>query len=175
MDHAGLFGHQGPDRSRYDGAIATVTRAVDGDTIDVNIPDYRRAVTRLRLRGIDCPEIAHAAGEQDAHFGQQAARFVRENVVGRRVRIVLDPNHEPRGKYGRLLAYVYFVDTGEMLNETLIDRGLAYADRRFEHVLNHRFLRLEKKAAKAKVGLWAKVKPEQMPKWRQRMNAAQTR
>lgn len=171
LDHAGLFGARGDDRLRYSDAKATVIRAADGDTIYIDISDRRSSKTRVRLWGVDCPEIAHGAAEADAYYGPEAAAFVRKHVVGHRVRVVLDPNRGVRDKFGRLLAYVYLEDTGEMLNETLLNRGLAYADRRFDHVMKHRFGRLEKKAAKAKVGLWADVLPEQMPHWRQRLNA----
>ena len=175
LDHVGLFGFRGSDRVRYDDAIATVVYVADGDTFDINMPDGRRATTRIRLWGVDCPEISHDAGEPDAHFGRESADFVQEHLTGRRVRIALDPNHTPRGKYGRLLAYVYFEDTGEMLNELLIEEGLAYADRRFKHALKHRFVKIEKRAMKQRVGLWETVKPEQMPAWRQRMDAAGAR
>jgi micrococcal nuclease len=172
LDHAGVFGYRGDDRQDYHGATATVTYAADGDTIDVDIPDGRRRVTRIRLWGVDCPETAHEKGRQDAYFGRQATDFVRQEVVGRRVRLELEPNHRSRDKYGRLLAYVYLAETGQMLNEVLITRGLAYADRRFPHVFKHRFAGLEKKAVKHKAGLWAGVTPQQMPAWRQRMDAA---
>ncbi len=172
LDHAGAFGRMGDDRSRYDGAEANVNYAADGDTIDVDLPDGPRKVTRIRLWGVDCPEIAHGPAEHDAYFGRQAAEFVRGRIVGRRVRLAFDPNRSPRDKYGRLLAYVYMADSGEMLNEGLIARGLGYADRRFAHVMKHRFVEREKLAIRDKVGLWAAVTGEQMPAWRQRMDAA---
>lgn len=192
LDHAGAFGYRPGDRTRYDGAIATVTYAADGDTLDVDIPDGRRDVTRIRLWGVDAPEIAHAPDESDAHFGPEATAFVREEVVGRRVVIRFDPNRRPRDKYGRLLAYLYLVDfpttntpasddsTAEnepaaepvMLNELLVQRGLAYADRRFDHVFKVRFVQIEKAASRRRAGLWAEVTPEKMPDWRRRMDAA---
>ncbi len=172
MDHAGVFGHRGGDRRTYHDVLATVTYAADGDTIDVDIPDGNRDVTRIRLWGVDCPEIAHGEGEPGAHFGREATDFVRGEIVGRRVRLVLDPNRRSRDKYGRLLAYVYLADTGELLNEMLVQRGLAYADRRFPHVFKRRFVSIEKKVIKQRIGLWAEVTPEQMPGWRQRMDAA---
>lgn len=191
-DHAGVFGAQGPDRTRYDGVIATVVHAADGDTLDVDIPDGRRNRTRIRLWGVDCPEIGHGKGEADAYYGPEAAAFVRAHVVGRRVKLVLDPIHPPRDKHGRLLAYVYLVDEaggpiksgdapqgaglvppeGQSLNQWLIERGLAYADLRFEHVHEIRFERAERTARKAKAGLWAGVREAQMPEWRRRMDAA---
>ena len=172
LDHAGVFGHHGNDRVDYHDAAATVTYAADGDTIDIDIPDGHRAVTRIRLWGVDCPEIAHKDGEEDAYFGREATQFVRDAIVGRRIRLALDPSRRPRDRFGRLLAYVYLVDAGEMLNELLIRRGLAYADRRFAHVFKHRFVAIEKRAIKQQIGLWAGVQPEQMPAWRQRMDAA---
>ncbi len=172
LDHAGVFGYRGSRRADFNGAVATVTYAADGDTIDVDIPDGSRAVTRIRLWGVDCPEIAHRDGEEDAYFGCEAVEFVRQNVVGRRVRLELDPIRSPRDRYDRLLAYVYLEDTGEMLNETLVTQGLGYADRRFRHVFKDRFVKVEKKAMRQQVGLWAGVKPEQMPAWRQRMDSA---
>ena len=172
LDHAGVFGFLGDDRTRYADAVATVTYAADGDTLDIDIPDGDRPVTRVRLWGVDCPEIAHGPDETDAHFGLAAAAFVREHVVGRRVRLLLDPNRRPRDRFGRLLAYLHFADTGESINELLIDHGLAYADRRFAHVMKHRFVELEKLVMKSGTGLWAEVMPEQMPGWRQRMDAA---
>lgn len=175
LDHAGVFGYRGSRRAGFHGAIATVTYAADGDTIDVGLPDGRRAVTRIRLWGVDCPEIAHGEREEDAYFGREAMAFVQEHVVGRRVRLELDPIRSLRDRYGRLLAYVYFDDTGEMLNEILVARGLAYADRRFRHVFKDRLVKVEKKAMRERVGLWAGVKPEQMPAWRQRMDTAAAR
>lgn len=172
LDHCGLFGLRQTDRTKYDNAVATVTHVADGDTLDIDLPDGTHSTTRIRLWGVDCPEIAHRTGERDAWFGRDAADFAQEHLEGRRVRIALDPNRNTRGKYGRLLAYVYFEDTGEMLNEVLLQEGLAYADRRFDHIFMLRFRNLERRAAKAERGLWAQVRTEQMPAWRQRMIAA---
>ncbi|MCB9851840.1 MAG: thermonuclease family protein [Phycisphaerales bacterium] len=169
IDHAGLFGRQESDQSRYGNAVATVVHVADGDTFDIDIPDSDADVTRIRLWGVDCPEIAHRIGDADDWFGRDAADFVQEHLEGRRIRIALDPNRPTRGKYGRLLAYAYFEDTNEMLNEVLLQEGLAYADRRFDHIFALRFRDLEKRAAKAKRGLWESVEVSQMPSWRQRM------
>lgn len=173
LDHAGAFGYRAGDRSRYHGTEAQVIRVVDGDTLDVDIQDGNRPTTRVRLRGVDCPEIAHGPGEEDAHFGREAFDFVRNSAAGRRVQLYLDPHRANRDRYGRLLAYVHFLDAasaspGEMLNEMLIARGLAYADRRSDHVFSLQFAQRETIARRRGVGLWAGITPEQMPKWRRR-------
>ncbi|HPF37286.1 MAG TPA: thermonuclease family protein [Phycisphaerae bacterium] len=171
-DHSGLLGRHTGDLARYDGIVATVVHVADGDTFDIDIPDHNASVTRIRLWGVDCPEIAHGSGPTDAWFGREAADFAQEHLEGRRVRIALDPNRRTRGKYGRLLAFVYFEDTGEMFNEALLREGLAYADRRFDHIFELRFRDLEKRAATARRGLWDSVTTERMPAWRQRMQSA---
>jgi micrococcal nuclease len=171
LDHAGVFGGRAGERATLDGVEATVVWAADGDTIDVDIRDGTRPSTRVRLRGIDCPEVAHRPGEKDDHFGREAADFVRRRIVGQRVRLELDPHRPHRDRYGRLLAYVFLLRSGEMLNEELIRLGLAYADRRFPHVFHQRFVQVEKRVMKLKVGLWEGAKPGMMPAWRQRMDA----
>jgi len=169
-DHLGwLTGPAADDRARYHGVECAVTYVADGDTFDIDLPDGRKASTRIRLWGVDCPETAHGDGATSAYFGEIAKDFVTEHLLGRRVRLALDPNHAPRDKYGRLLSFVYLSDTGEMLNEVLVQEGLAYADRRFGHAFKLRFQTLEKRAARDEVGLWAEVQEKQMPAWRQRM------
>jgi endonuclease YncB( thermonuclease family) len=171
MDHAGVFGYQQNDRGKFHGRTAKVLSAADGDTIDIDVPDRSGATTRIRLRGVECPEIAGEAGEQDSTFGREAEGFVQETVVGQRVRLELDPNRAARDQSGRLLAYVYLVEDSRMVNEVLLERGLAYADGRFGHIHLDRFARLEKAARKRRAGLWAAVTREQMPAWRRHMDS----
>jgi endonuclease YncB( thermonuclease family) len=160
MDHAGVFGYHQDDHGKFHGRIATVLSAADGDTIEIDVPDHGEATTRVRLRGVACPEIAREAGE-----------FVREMVVGRRVRLELDPNRAARDQSGGLLAYVYVVEDGRMVNEVLLECGLACADGRFQHIYQDRFTRLEKAAKKQRAGLWAAVTSEQMSAWGRRMDS----
>lgn len=172
LDHARGPGRRAARQQDYHGRVARVIHAADGDTLDLDLPDGGRPMTRVRLWGVDCPEIAHAPGETDAHFGREAADVVRREIVGRRVRVELDRNRNNRDRHGRLLAYLYvipdgFDGEGESLNRMLIDRGLAYADRRFDHAREREFVAAEQRAEKAKVGLWAAVRREQMPAWRQ--------
>jgi endonuclease YncB( thermonuclease family) len=154
------------DHVRYHNQSFRCVRVVDGDTLDIEIPDRHRETTRIRLWGVDTPEVAK--GSRPAmFFGSEAEARTRELVEGRMVRVVLAPD-KTRGLYGRLLAYVYLPEGGEMLNELLLSEGLAYADRRFPHVWKNRFVNLESRARRDEVGLWADVKLEQMPDWRQR-------
>ncbi len=123
-------------------------------------------MTRIRLWGVDTPEISHGRGAS-AHFGPEATEFAKRTLAGRRVHIVLSPKRT-RGKYGRLLAYVFLERGGPMFNEMLLEQGYAYADLRFDHHYYKRFKGIEKRTRRAGTGLWADVTLDQMPAWKQR-------
>ena len=156
------------DRRLYHDQTFTVVKIVDGDTLDLNVADPKadREHTRVRLWGVDTPETKHPRyGEM--YWGPQAAKFTREMTLHQRVRVILEPFEKSRGKYGRLLAYIYLPD-GKMLNEELIKLGHGYADPRFRHMLRSEFLRQQKQAQKEQHGLWKDVRPDQWPEWYRR-------
>ncbi len=156
----------GTDRPRYHDKTFRVVKVVDGDTFDLDIPDNDKPTTRIRLWGVDTPEVdGSPAGEM--YFGPEASKYAKETLSGKNVHIVLAPK-KTRGKYGRLLAYAMLDRGGEMFNELLLKKGFAYADRRFPHVYREQFEAIEKRARRDRVGLWANVSVEQMPKWRQK-------
>lgn len=154
----------GSDHDRYHEKNARCLKVVDGDTLHIDIPDGKHAYTKVRLWGVDTPEIAHS-GQPAMHFGTEAREFARSRVEGRNVRIVLAP-HDTRDRYERLLAYIYHGQPEEMLNEQLIAEGCGYADPRYPHPWKERFGTLEDRARRGRLGLWKDVKPEQMPAWR---------
>jgi micrococcal nuclease len=160
---------QGDDQSRYHDRTFRVARVIDGDTLDIEVPDGDKPVTRIRLWGVDTPEAARA-GKEKMHFASEATEFARQTLEGRSVHVVLSPE-STRGKYGRLLAYVYLERGGRMFNEMLIEEGYAYADLRFKHNYFKQFKDIEKRARGQERGLWADVTLDQMPEWKQRFEA----
>jgi len=151
------------DFVKYHAKNFTVANVVDGDTIDIDVPDGRYGHTRIRLLGIDAPETR----SQDygaMYFGAEAGRFAEELSLGQRVTVYLDEGNPTRGKYGRLLAYVELPD-GSFLNEVLVSEGFAYADLRFPHSFYHKYRQLEASARSLKRGLWQEVSREQLPEW----------
>jgi len=166
------LGHsaQPDDYTRYHNHVFEVVRVVDGDTVDLDVPDGRFPHTRVRLWGVDTPEVA---GSRDGamHYGDEASAFAQRRLLGRNVRVVLSPERT-RDKYKRLLAYLYIDPAGLMFNEMLLQNGYAYADGRFAHSYKRQFESLEIQARRARAGLWEGVTPGQMPVWRQRMEAA---
>jgi endonuclease YncB( thermonuclease family) len=155
------------DLRKYHTKTFMVVNVVDGDTIDIDIPDGNNIHTRVRLWGIDAPETKY--GNYGVMFsGSEATRFAKNLAHGKEVQIYLDEGNRTRGKYGRLLAYIKLPD-GKFLNEALLSEGFAYADVRFQHSLFHKYQQLEASARSSKKGLWEKVTREQLPQWLQRM------
>ena len=151
----------GGDFQRYHGKTFRVHRVIDGDTIDLAITDGNETNTRVRLWGVDTPETK-ARGKPVAYFGPEATAFTENMVAGEMVTIELEPENT-RGKFGRLLGFVY-IDDGKLLNEELLREGLAYFESRWRHRFYFRFQEIEARARKNKVGLWKEVKPEDMPR-----------
>jgi micrococcal nuclease len=134
---------------------ATVQSVVDGDTIAVSIGGRRE---RVRLLGIDTPEL-HGATASARCFGPQAAARARSLLPhGTRVRLVADPSQDRRDRYGRLLAYVYAEGADTSVNERLVAEGDARVyvfDPRRPFRQAAAFRRAEAGARAADRGLWA--------------------
>lgn len=143
------------DLVRYDGVTAVVTRVVDGDTLDVNLPDGDNPVTRLRLWGIDTPEMSWSKNKPAERGAEQATALAKRLVEGQQVKLILEP-HRLRGTYGRVLAYVELPD-GVVLNEALLAAGLAEAEDRWPHRHLERYELIELQARREKAGLWGQL------------------
>jgi micrococcal nuclease len=153
-DHRGwLLVRDAHDLPRYHGRIANVERVIDGDTIDIALPDELSdaEVTRIRLWGIDCPELAHF-DQPEQPLARDAKTLAVEMVEGREVRLFLEA-HQPRDSFGRVLAHVELTD-GRSLNEALLEAGLARADDRWPHARLTRYAQVELAARRAKIGMW---------------------
>ena len=140
-----------------------VTRVVDGDTIDVRMPD--ESEDTVRLIGVDTPEVyvendpAEFEGVPDTEAGatclreegHDASAYLENRLAGQNVTLVFDPNTDRRGGYGRLLAYVY---VGEQnVNYELVWTGNARVyDTDF--VLRDAFDSAEMDARNAQRGVW---------------------
>jgi micrococcal nuclease len=153
------------DFEKYHKKTFTVLNVVDGDTIDINVPDGQYNRTRIRLWGVDTPETKNPeVGVM--YFGPEAADFTTKSALGKQVTVFLEESNT-RDKYNRLLAYIKLPDGG-FLNEALLSEGYAYADTRFRHSFYHKYQQLETTARSQKKGLWKKVTRDQLPEWLQR-------
>lgn len=166
LDQMGTFGTaQGDDIATYHKKTARVVRVVDGDTIDIAIPDRDRPHTRIRLWGVDTPETVRPNSPVE-HFGPEASAFAKKTLHDQPVTIEL-PTDRTRDKYGRLLAYIYLPD-GRLFNALLIETGHGYADPRFRHPKMREFKGMMEQAQKYKLGLWEEPNNPDLPKYLQR-------
>jgi micrococcal nuclease len=158
----GLLSPPAEDVPRYDGKSFLVARVIDGDTLELAVADDKtgQRVTKVRLWGVDTPETVKPNSQVD-YFGPEASAFSKSRAQGQWVTVRLD-RRDTRDKYNRLLAYVLLPD-GAMLNRELIAEGYGYADPRFPHDLSSEFAALQKQARREGRGLWANVRPEQLP------------
>ena len=115
---------------------ATVTRVIDGDTVEVEFADGE--TDTIRLIGVDTPETSlgdvspeeyegipetQAARDHLYEWGGRASEFATEELDGQQVRVVTDGEGDRRGSFGRLLAYIY--TDGENFNQQLLADGYA--------------------------------------------------
>ncbi|UCD75574.1 MAG: thermonuclease family protein, partial [Phycisphaerales bacterium] len=115
-----------------------------------------RPVTRVRLWGIDCPEVASPDRPAEP-WAEEAADLVRELVTERPAMLLLEP-HQTRDRYGRLLAHIE-LDDGTNLSEFLLQAGWAKADDRWPHSRLGRFAQLERAARRRGAGIWSTTQP----------------
>jgi micrococcal nuclease len=130
-----------------DERVYSVTRVIDGDTIEVM---YHGVPTRVRYIGVDTPETVHPSKPVEC-FGVEASAKNKALVLGQEIRLERDISDTDR--YGRLLRYVYVDDV--FVNHVLVAEGYAHArsyppDVAFSDI----FRQAEREAREAGRGLW---------------------
>lgn len=99
---------------------ATVTRVIDGDTIEVRLAGR---LERVRLLGIDTPESVKPGTPPECFSHEASAATTGYLPKGTTVALVRDV--EARDDYGRLLAYVYRERDHSFVNLWLVEQGFA--------------------------------------------------
>lgn len=153
-----------------------VTRVVDGDTLNATI---NGAEEKIRLIGVDTPETVHPT-EGTETYGKEASDYTKARLEGKTV--YLEKDVQERDKYGRILAYVWMEQPGEvndneistkMFNSRLLVNGLAqlmtippnvkYVDQ---------FTKLQADARKSGFGVWS-ISPDPTPETESTTTATQ--
>ncbi len=151
---------QGFPQSTAPGANAAgiyqIDHVVDGDTL------LLKNRQRVRLIGVDTPESVKPEHPVEP-WGREASAFAKEFLASGEARLEFD--REPEDQYGRLLAYVYAIDTASknavgpprMLNEALLREGLGRALLKFPYAEEKKrlFRQAEQAAKSAKRGIWS--------------------
>jgi len=130
----------------------TVVVVHDGDTLTVA---HNGGKEKVRLQGVDCPELAQ-------QYGRQAKQFTTRLCLGKAVTVKV----VTKDQYGRSVGYVTLPD-GKSLNQELVRNGMAWwyeqyarGDRTLEG--------LQEEARKERRGLWAEKDP--VAPWTYRRN-----
>jgi len=126
-----------------------VIRVVDGDTIVVN---YQGKPEKVRLLCVNTPESVHPDKKQNIPMGKIASDYAKERLNGKYVDLELEG--KLRGKYGRLLAYV-FVD-GRNFNLELVRQGLSpyYTKYGLSQRYDKKFREVERYARDHRLNIW---------------------
>lgn len=122
----------------HDGDTCTVVRALDGVEI------------KLRLAGIDAPEISGGPGGEGQPMAREARDLLVRLLKGRTIvyrPITQDP-------YGRTVAEI--VADGEVVNRILLNAGLAEFYRAADPKIDKKLYEsIETRAKAAKKGVWS--------------------
>jgi len=132
-------------------AFVTVTKVVDGDTVDVLI---NGKTERVRLLGINTPETVDPRKTVEC-FGKEASAKTKELLNGKDVKLESDPSQGDRDKYQRLLRYIFLAD-GTNVNLALVQQGYAYEyTYDIPYKFQSEFKQAQRDAETSKRGLWA--------------------
>lgn len=131
-----------------------VIRVSDGDTVTIWSSG---STERIRLYGIDCPELEQEGGRAARDFAGSLCLLSS---------VTVEPVDKDR--YGRTVGNVRLSD-GRMLNEELLKSGHAWVYDSFCKKARCRdWRKLEKEARANAHGLWAGKNPEAPWAWRKR-------
>ncbi|MGE0084906.1 MAG: thermonuclease family protein [Desulfococcaceae bacterium] len=128
---------------------AVVVHVIDGDTVILS--DGRH----VRYIGINTPEIPKP-DQKGEPFSRDAAKYNRELVKGKKVRLEYDRTREDQ--YGRTLAWLWLKD-GTLVNEQIIGEGYAHClyDSKNSRYFD-RLLQIQRKAMSAGKGMWRNLR-----------------
>jgi len=118
----------------------------DGDTL--TLLAGRHDEIKVRLEGIDAPEIGQA-------FGKNSKQALSEMVFGKTVKIVISTTDD----YGRKIANVYAGDV--WVNLAMVGKGMAWQYVHYSH--DPKLKQAEAHARAQHIGLWQDKNPT--PPW----------
>ena len=106
--------------------IKSITKVVDGDTIDANIDlGFDISLTkRVRLAGIDTPE-SRTRNQYEKKLGLQAKAWLKERLNFAKDIIIKTELPDSTEKYGRIIGHLFVNDQETSLNNQMIAEGYA--------------------------------------------------
>jgi micrococcal nuclease len=149
-----------PSRSTspIEAGVWDLVRIVDGDTLIVGDSADREQQHRVRLIGIDTPELGRGSTPAEP-YAIEATEFVKQKIAdaGNKVRIAFDGEQLDQYRRTRAMVYLTMPDGTEVwLNELLVLEGLAHArlNFRYSHEAKLKLAIAEVKARENRKNLW---------------------
>ena len=96
-----------------------VTKVIDGDTFFC--VNDKKEEFKIRLIGIDTPEIRNYAKKKKGYYGEEAKSYLASLILNQKVKLEYDL--DKYDQHNRVLAYVYLDDT--FINAELEKNGFA--------------------------------------------------
>ena len=125
--------------------IRTISKVVDGDTIDADI-DLGFDISlskRIRLAGIDTPESRTTNAKEKA-MGLESKEWLKKALEGAKDIIIKTELPDSTEKYGRIIGHLFINGQETSLNNQMITSGYALAydggtkDKNFDVLLERR-------------------------------------
>jgi len=136
----------GPNPCR-EPVLGRVYSVIDGDTIKV---ETGRGMERVRLIGIDAPEVDHS-GPDDECYGEEATEFLEERINEKLVWLTFDSECDDH--YDRTLAYVHTHEA--FIQRSLLESGMVSAYRVSPNTSFSTAFQADEDTARAMdVGMW---------------------
>ena len=108
--------------------IKSVTKVVDGDTIDADIDlGFDISLTkRIRLAGIDTPE-SRTTNLKEKALGLESKEWMKKTLAGAKDILIKTELPDSTEKYGRIIGHLFINGQETSLNNQMIDEGYALA------------------------------------------------
>ena len=116
------------DKDPYIYRIRTISKVVDGDTIDADI-DLGFDISlskRIRLAGIDTPESRTTNAKEKA-MGLESKEWLKKALEGAKDILIKTELPDSTEKYGRIIGHLFINGQETSLNNQMIEEGYALA------------------------------------------------
>lgn len=133
--------------------VGKVVRVADGDTFTMLVEGNKKV--KVRLYGIDCPEMKQEYGETAMQHLTVLIGFHHDSV-----RVI----KKGKDKYGRIVGIAFTGKTN--INERMLEKGLAWHYTTYDQ--NPKWSLMEEGARHAGFNVWSNPKPVPPWEWRKK-------
>jgi micrococcal nuclease len=115
------------DKDPYIYRIKSITKVVDGDTIDADIDlGFDISLTkRIRLAGIDTPE-SRTKDVYEKNLGLESKDWIKNRLEFAKDILIKTELPDSTEKYGRIIGHLYVNGEDVSINNQMINEGYAW-------------------------------------------------